>query len=120
MRLFVNYKKFSGQKFNGQKYTPPPPPKVIYIDVDKTLINPIGAVNTRIVDWAKSKHAEGFDLVIWSSRGTDHAINAANKSGLQDIILAAISKPGFIIDDQGWGWIKYTRWIKNETFLETE
>jgi len=118
----MSYKNFKSKGFGGKYNTPPPPPppRVIYIDVDKTLINLRGVVNTRIVDWARDKHKDGFEIVIWSSRGTEHCINAANKSGLNDIISAAISKPGFIVDDQAWGWIKYTKVVGLEKFLPPE
>jgi hypothetical protein len=29
--------------------------------------------------------------------------------GLQDHFSAVIGKPGYIVDDMGWGWTKFTK-----------
>jgi hydroxymethylpyrimidine pyrophosphatase-like HAD family hydrolase len=91
---------------NTQRY---PERKVIAIDVDGTLITR-GQVNTRLVEWAKDKHDQGYKIIIWSARGEDHARTAAQMADLSSI-ATAISKPGYIVDDQGWQWIKHTKVI---------
>lgn len=97
-----------------QKY---PPPKVIAIDVDKTLIKRSGAVNSEIVNWARHQHQEGYQIIIWSSRGAENAQKAAELAKLTDIILIAMSKPGFVVDDKGWQWIKYTKVVSDTEIL---
>ena len=87
---------------------PIPPPRVIFCDVDGTLITS-GQVNARLVDWLRSRHSEGYELVLWSSRGREHAEKAASIAGCADLFRAIVSKPGYIVDDKGWSWIKYTR-----------
>ena len=98
-----------------QKY---PPPKVIAIDVDGTLLIRVirGEINKKLVNWCKEKKAAGFCMMLWSSRGEKHAANIAEQAGLLDVLDAIISKPGYVVDDQCWKWIKYTRVI---TTLDT-
>ena len=61
---------------------PIPPPRVIFCDVDGTLIVS-GMVNARLVDWLRLRHADGFELVLWSSRGREHAEKAAFIAGFK-------------------------------------
>jgi len=88
-----------------------PPPKVIAVDVDGTLVVR-GVVNKKLTDWCKHKKQEGFTMILWSSRGETHAINAAKLSGLCNVFDHIISKPGYIVDDKGWSWVRYTKWIR--------
>ena len=91
-------------KRKRQKY---PPPKVIAVDVDGTLLIR-GEINQKLVDWCKYKKKAGFCLILWSSRGEKHAANIAYKAGLTGVFDTIISKPGYVVDDKGWRWIKYT------------
>lgn len=85
--------------------------KTIAVDVDRTLF--LGdKVNLPMVEWIKEKHSNGFEIIIWSSRGTEYASKATKMAGLTDIVLCSISKPGYIIDDQGWRWINYTKILR--------
>jgi hypothetical protein len=86
----------------------PPPPKVLAIDVDKTLIIN-GKPNALLVEGIRLRHSEGFQIIVWSSRGEANSIRAVELCGLSDVVSYCISKPGYIVDDQGWRWIKYTR-----------
>lgn len=87
---------------------PPPPPRVVAVDVDQTL-SLGGSVNEKLVAWLQIKKQEGFYLMLWSSRGEDHAKAKASEFGLLELFDLICSKPGYIVDDQGWGWTKYTR-----------
>ena len=82
-----------------------PTPKWIYVDVDGTL-------DHRVVDWCRKKKEHGYRFVLWSSRGKEHAEKAAKHFECVDLFEAILSKPGHIIDDKGWGWIKYTNVIR--------
>lgn len=84
------------------------PTKCIAIDVDGTLIIN-GRLNQRLVNLAAEKKADGFEVLLWSARGKTHAEKIAKRFGIEDNFSAIISKPGYIIDDLGWTWIKYTR-----------
>ena len=98
----------------SQKYAPP---RTIAIDVDSTLY--VGDwLDCGIVEFARRKHAEGFEIIVWSARGREYARQAAEYSGLAEI-CTAISKPGYIVDDQGWNWIRWTREIRIEDIRKT-
>jgi len=92
-----------------QKY---PPPKVIAIDVDGTL-QQRGLPNNRLIEGCKKRKEDGFTIMLWSSRGEAHARKYAELFGVTDLFDLICSKPGYIVDDQAWGWIKYTRVIRS-------
>ena len=93
-----------------QKYQPP---KVIYIDVDGTLIQR-KKVNVPLVEWARKKHDdEGYQIIVWSSRGAGNAHLAVVQADIGDIVSHMLSKPGYIVDDKGWSWIKFTRQVND-------
>jgi hydroxymethylpyrimidine pyrophosphatase-like HAD family hydrolase len=89
-----------------------PPPKVIAVDVDDTL-QVRGFPNLRLIEWCREKKRQGYFLMLWSSRGQRHAENYAKKFGVLDIFDLICSKPGYVVDDQGWGWVKYTKVIRS-------
>ncbi len=88
-----------------------PPPKVITVDVDGTLFSR-GVANQKLIEWCRTKKDSGFFMILWSARGEKYAIRAAEKAGLDKVFDCIISKPGYIVDDKGWSWIKYTRVVK--------
>lgn len=90
----------------------PPPPRVIAVDVDDTLHGKSGC-NTRLIAWCRQQKMAGFYLMLWSSRGEAHARNRAIQRGVVELFDLICSKPGYVVDDQGWGWIKYTKVIKS-------
>lgn len=95
-----------------------PPPRVIAIDVDGTLcMEPDGSLNQDLVDWCFARKADGYQLILWSSGGEAHALASAQRFQLVDLFDHIISKPGFIVDDHGWGWIRFTHVV---SFLEYE
>jgi hydroxymethylpyrimidine pyrophosphatase-like HAD family hydrolase len=94
-------------KDNPAKFQPLPPPRVIAVDVDGTL-HIRGELQSSAVEFCRRKKSEGFDLFLWSSRGKDYAERFAATHGITDLFSAIISKPGHILDDQGWGWIRFT------------
>lgn len=90
---------------NGQPY---PPPRVIAVDIDGTLLNN-GILNQPLVEWCNKKKQDGFRLMLWSSRGLDYANRFVAHFGLDGIFDDVVSKPGYLVDDQGWRWIRYTK-----------
>ena len=101
----------------SQKY---PPSRTIAVDVDGTLL--VGSQpNAKLIQWCWQKKEEGFRMMLWSARGKDHAVNAARFCNVMDLFDAIESKPGYIVDDLGWSWIKFTKIISNTTMdLTTE
>jgi len=97
------------KKQTQQKY---PPPEVIYIDVDGTLLKN-GKPNAKVVDFARQKYEEGFQIIVWSSCGSMNATRAVYLADIEDIVSFKLSKPGYIVDDKGWTWTKFTKQIKN-------
>ena len=90
-----------------------PVQKVIAIDVDGTLFIK-GCLNSRLVAWIKEKKTEGFEIIIWSCRGTDYARMAADKAGLTETADVIVSKPGYLVDDKGRDWALYAHLIPFE------
>ncbi len=83
---------------------------VIAVDVDGTLIHG-SAINDALVSWLRVKKEEGHELILWSARGREHARRAAKITDTETLFDAIISKPGRIVDDLGWSWIKWTKII---------
>jgi len=93
-----------------------PYPNVIFVDVDGTLLLKSG-LNAGLADWCR-KNTEKSELVLWSARGQKYAKNFAQHFEITDIFKTIISKPGYIIDDLGWTWIKYTKVLELNSFLD--
>lgn len=87
-----------------------PPSRVIAVDVDGTLHN-AGRVNAALVEYCWARKAEGYRLMLWSARGIEHAQRAVDQFELSGLFDDVVGKPGYIIDDLGWSWIKYTKVI---------
>lgn len=94
----------------GQKFQPA---KVIAVDVDGTLIKG-GRVVCSLVGWLREQRSLGFRLMLWSARGRDHAMGAVELFGLQGLFDDVVSKPGYVVDDHGWGWTHYTCVVKKD------
>jgi|688.fasta_scaffold394350_2 hypothetical protein len=91
---------------------PPPPPKWIYVDVDGTL-SLGGLPNESLLEWLQAKKADGFRLVLWSARGQAHARAAAELFECSELFEAILAKPGYVVDDRAWSWIKWTRVVRS-------
>ncbi len=88
-----------------------PPTKTIAVDVDGTLHND-GVLNMSVVQFCERQKANGFTLNLWSARGKRYAQAAAERFGVTHLFDDIVSKPGYVLDDQGWSWIKYTHVIR--------
>jgi phosphoglycolate phosphatase-like HAD superfamily hydrolase len=84
--------------------------RTIGVDVDGTL-HPDGRLNPAVVAFCEKQKAAGFRLMLWSARGKEHAQACADQFGVAHLFDDIVSKPGYILDDLGWSWIKYTRVI---------
>jgi len=85
---------------------------VIAVDVDGTL-GVQGVLNERLITWCREQKAAGKTLILWSARGEAHARRAAEFFGVSDVFDVIMGKPEAIVDDKGWGWIRFTRVIRS-------
>lgn len=86
--------------------------RTIAVDVDGTLMLPSG-INATLIEWIKGKRARGFATILWSARGEAYARAIAAEHGIIHLFDVIVSKPGYIVDDKGWSWIRFTKWVKN-------
>lgn len=90
---------------SGGKKDKYPRPKVIFIDVDGTLVVK-GKVNLPVVNWMKKQYAKGFEIIVWSSRGKEYVDRIVKEAEISHLV-ATISKPGYIVDDMRLSWLGY-------------
>lgn len=86
--------------------------KTIAVDVDGTLINVFGDLNEAVKKYCIARKADGYTLVLWSARGKEYAERYADQYGIANLFDVIMSKPGAILDDNGWAWIKYVKWVR--------
>lgn len=84
------------------------PNGVIAVDIDGTLVID-GRPNSPLIEWIKAKQAEGRQMVLWSSRGTQYAIDTAQRLGITHLFSVIVGKPCAIVDDKGWSWTRFAR-----------
>ena len=90
-----------------------PSPRCIAVDVDGTLFSAKRPrrVNRRLVSSVRAKANEGWDVIVWSMRGSVYARRAARAAGLDDVAVC-VSKPGVIVDDIGLDWLRGCRVVR--------
>jgi phosphoglycolate phosphatase-like HAD superfamily hydrolase len=69
-----------------------------------------------IVEWAARRRSKGYEVILWSAQGKAHADQVVASHGLEGVFSVVISKPGYILDDVGWAWIRHTRAINLRAF----
>lgn len=89
-----------------------PRPQIIFVDVDGTLIFKNGEPNFPLIKKLWEKKSAGFAIVLWSFRGEEHAKAAAWEADCTSLFTHILGKPGFIVDDKGWTWIRYVGRMK--------
>lgn len=96
------------------------PPRVIAIDVDGTL-QCGGRANEVLIAWCRLRRQDGFSLILWSSRGESYARAVAKAFECAEIFDHIVSKPGYVVDDHGWEWIRWTRVLRpDEMEIESD
>jgi phosphoglycolate phosphatase-like HAD superfamily hydrolase len=88
--------------------------RVVYVDVDDTLIRSVGSKRIPmpgVVDQVRALHASGAVLYLWSSGGSEYAQATATELGLKEIFAAFLPKPDVYIDDQPAHEWKYCRHV---------
>ena len=89
-----------------------PPSRVIAVDVDGTLIQQ-GIMNQELLDWIRRQKSRGYLVMLWSARGAEYSQAAAKASGAADLFDVICGKPGYVVDDLGWTWIRHTKVISD-------
>jgi predicted HAD superfamily phosphohydrolase YqeG len=77
--------------------------KIIFVDVDDTLIRSVGSKRipmVRAIEQVKALHLAGNTLYLWSSGGANYARESAVELGIDLLFEAFLPKPNVYIDDQ--------------------
>jgi len=78
------------------------PAKIIYVDVDDTLIRSFGSKRipmTDMVTLIRALKTHGATMYCWSSGGAAYARTSAEELGLADCFVAFLPKPHLLLDD---------------------
>lgn len=79
-------------------------PRCLAVDVDDTLLVK-GQPNPVVVNLLRKRIDDGWELLLWSMQGREHAQQAAQLAGLEGVAICS-SKPGCLVDDQGLDWLR--------------
>jgi hydroxymethylpyrimidine pyrophosphatase-like HAD family hydrolase len=85
-----------------------PLPRVAACDVDGTLICG-GRVNVSLVARLSDLKRKGWQILVWSARGTAYAKRAVKIANMEKLEPVVIGKPGLFADDKGWAWTRDSR-----------
>lgn len=89
-------------------------PRVVYVDVDDTLVRSVGSKRIpmpAVVARVRALRAEGVVLYLWSSGGADYARGCATELGLESLFAGFLPKPDAYLDDQPVHEWKYCRHV---------
>jgi cation transport ATPase len=78
-------------------------PRVVFVDVDDTLVRSIGSKRIPmpvVVARVKALHAAGVVLYLWSSGGAEYAEASAKELGIESCFVGFLPKPDAYLDDQ--------------------
>lgn len=77
--------------------------RVIFVDVDDTLVRSVGTKRIRmpyVLDRIRALYEQGAALYLWSSGGAEYARASAAELGIEDCFVAFLPKPDVYLDDQ--------------------
>ncbi len=77
--------------------------RVVFVDVDDTLVHSVGAKRIpmpAVVASVRALHEQGTALYLWSSGGAEYAHQSAVELGIEGCFVAFLPKPDAYIDDQ--------------------
>ena len=86
------------------------PNRVIYVDVDDTLIRTVGRKQIPMpasADYVRRMHSEGHQLYCWSRGGSEYARRVCEFMGIADCFVAFLPKPDVLLDDRGSDLLDY-------------
>ena len=79
------------------------PARVLFIDVDDTLVRCFGTKRTpmtAVVEKVRALHAAGALMYLWSSSGEKYARQVAMELGLAQCFAGFLPKPDVLLDDR--------------------
>jgi len=88
-------------------------PRVVFVDVDDTLVRSVGAKRIPmpgVVARVRELHASGAVLYLWSSGGSEYARSTADALDLSHCFAGFLPKPDIYLDDQPvaeWRYCKH-------------
>jgi hypothetical protein len=91
-----------------------PTKRVIFVDVDDTLIRSVGRKRipiTATIEFIRRHHALGDLIYCWSRGGADYCCEVATEFGIADCFAAFLPKPDIILDDSGPGLLNHCEFI---------
>jgi len=97
--------------------------RVIYFDVDDTLIRTFGSKSLpiiHVIELVKQLKAAGAELYCWSHAGRDHAIDVAKEYNIYDCFVAFMTKPELMIDDRRLSDLHIQEMHPNECHLTAQ
>jgi cation transport ATPase len=71
-------------------------PRVVYVDVDDTLVRSVGAKRIpmpAVIEKVRTLHAQGVKLYLWSSGGEHYARSSAAELGIEQLFAGFLPKP---------------------------
>ncbi len=89
-------------------------PRVIYVDVDDTLIRTFGTKRIPMlscVDFVRRMFAEGHQLFCWSRGGAEYSREVADSLGISECFSGFLPKPDVLLDDRGRKLLDYCEYI---------
>ena len=89
-------------------------PRVVFVDVDDTLIRSFGTKRmpmASVVSSIRALHQDGAVLYLWSSGGGEYARESAVELGIESCFVAFLPKPDVYIDDQSFDEWRYCRHV---------
>ena len=114
-----------------------PDRKTVFCDVDETLVlwkddptdlqnsvipvangNLVVRFHKRHIQLVKQFYVIGWNVIVWSQGGSDHAEHIVKACGLENYIHAILPKPEVVMDDKEIGAQGFRRTFKKDDLSE--
>lgn len=89
-------------------------PKVIFVDVDDTLVRSFGTKQIpipRCADYVRRMYGEGHVLYCWSRGGAEYSRSVATSLGIAECFAGFLPKPDVVLDDQAEQFLAHCEFI---------
>ncbi len=88
--------------------------KVIFVDVDDTLIRSFGTKQipiTNTIGYVRAMFEAGNELYCWSRGGAQYSRNVAIKLGIEGCFAGFLPKPDVVVDDRLADLLDYCEFV---------